>query len=82
MSKKEKDPEGKDDALTDEELEKVSGGETVDGWMTVSVKSSGGITAAFPDVCDTPTSPNPVPIPYPNVSSTEDESSATKKTKI
>ena len=32
-------------------------------------KSSGGISAVFPDVCLTPTWPAPVPIPYPNVSS-------------
>jgi hypothetical protein len=35
--------------------------------MTTQHKLSTGITAAFPDVCKTPTPAGPVPIPYPNI---------------
>jgi len=35
--------------------------------MTTQHKVSTGVTAAFPDVCKTPSPAGPVPIPYPNV---------------
>jgi bacteriocin-like protein len=93
MSRKKKEPEGKaeapakgepakDEALTEEELAEVSGGETALGWMSITAKTSGGISVAYPDVCQTPTSPGPVPIPYPNTTSIGDTDSATRKTKV
>lgn len=39
---------------------------------TVVHRSSGGIAAAFPDVCKTPTPAGPIPLPYPNVAKSAD----------
>ena len=37
---------------------------------TVVHEDSGGVSAAFPDVCKTP--PNSIPIPYPNIAKSKD----------
>jgi uncharacterized protein DUF4150 len=41
-------------------------------FMTVVHQSSGGVTSAFPDVCNTPSPGGPVPIPYPNIAQSTD----------
>jgi hypothetical protein len=50
----------------------------------IEPKQSGGSTAAFPDVCETPSSsePGPIPIPYPNIAKSSETSSGTKTVKI
>lgn len=52
--------------------------------IDIEHKQSGGSTAAFPDVCKTPSSPepSPVPIPYPNITKSSKTSSGAKKVKI
>lgn len=35
-------------------------------------RDSGGVSTAFPDVCNTPGPAGPVPIPYPNVAKSSD----------
>lgn len=47
--------------------------------MSVVHKKSSGITAAFPDVCKTPTPAGPVPIPYPNIAQSSDTDKGSKK---
>jgi hypothetical protein len=39
---------------------------------TVVHATSGGVSSAFPDVCQTPTPGGPVPIPYPNIAMSAD----------
>lgn len=46
---------------------------------TVVHQGSGGLTAAFPDVCKTPTPGGPVPLPYPNISRSSDTTKASRK---
>jgi hypothetical protein len=50
------------DELSSDELEHVSGG-ALDA--TLLVRTTSGVTIAFPDVCKTPAPGGPVPIPYP-----------------
>ncbi|RKH11643.1 DUF4150 domain-containing protein [Corallococcus sp. CA053C] len=50
--------------------------------LSVVTKDSGGVTAAFPDVCKTPTPAGPVPIPYPNVAQSSDTAKGTKKVSV
>ena len=51
--------------------------------LSVVHKSSGGISAAFPDVCKTPMPPaGPVPIPYPNIAQSSDTDKGSKNVKI
>jgi len=38
-------------------------------------------SAAFPDVCETPSLGGPIPIPYPNIAKSSDTSSGSKKVK-
>ena len=44
------------------------------------------VSAAFPDICETPppggAGPIPIPIPYPNTASTKDTSTGSKKVKV
>lgn len=49
---------------------------------TVVHKDSGGIAAAFPDVCKTPSPGGPVPIPYPNVAMSKDTASGSTTVKM
>lgn len=49
-------------------------------FLSVVHKGSGGVTVAFPDVCNTPAPPAPpVPMPYPNVARSADAADTTKK---
>ena len=49
----------------------------------ITHKSSQEATsAAFPDVCETPSPGGPVPIPYPNIAKSSDTSSGSKKVKV
>ena len=49
----------------------------------ITHKSSQEATsAAFPDVCETPSPGGPIPIPYPNIAKSSDTSSGSKKVKI
>ena len=51
--------------------------------LSVVHKSSGGVSAAFPDVCKTPMPPaGPVPIPYPNIAQSSDTDKGSKNVKI
>ena len=50
--------------------------------MSVVTKDSGGVTAAFPDVCKTPSPAGPIPIPYPNVAKASDTDKGTKKVSV
>ncbi|MDY7230921.1 DUF4150 domain-containing protein [Hyalangium rubrum] len=50
--------------------------------MSVITKDSNGITAAFPDVCKTPSPGGPIPIPYPNVAKSSDTAKGTKKVSV
>ena len=50
--------------------------------LTVVHAGSGGVAAAFPDVCKTPTPGGPVPIPYPNVAQSSDTDKGTKKVSV
>jgi hypothetical protein len=50
--------------------------------MSVVTKDSGGVTAAFPDVCKTPSPAGPIPIPYPNVARSSDTAKGTKKVSV
>lgn len=70
--------------LDDAELDGVAGGAVSVGanMRSVVLRTSGGVTVAFPDVCKTPSPGGPVPIPYPNIGSSSDTSRGTKKTKI
>ncbi len=47
----------------------------------VVAKSSHTFSAAFPDVCKTPSPAGPIPIPYPNVAKASDTSKSSKKVK-
>jgi len=48
----------------------------------ITQKSSQEATsAAFPDVCETPSPGGPIPIPYPNIAKSSDTSSGSKKVK-
>lgn len=49
---------------------------------TVVHKKSSGVSAAFPDVCKTPTPAGPVPIPYPNIAMSSDTAKGSKKVKV
>jgi hypothetical protein len=40
----------------------------------IAHKGSGGMSAVFPDVCNTPSPGGPVPIPYPNIGQSLDTS--------
>ena len=49
----------------------------------ITHKSSQEATsAAFPDVCETPSPGGPIPIPYPNIAKSSDTSSGSKKVKV
>lgn len=50
-------------------------------FLSVVHKTSGGVTIAFPDVCNTPTPAGPVPIPYPNIAQSSDTMKGTTKVK-
>jgi hypothetical protein len=50
--------------------------------MSVVTKESDGTTAAFPDVCKTPSPAGPVPIPYPNIAKSSDTDKGTKKVSV
>jgi Domain of unknown function (DUF4150) len=50
--------------------------------MSVVTKDSNGVTAAFPDVCKTPSPAGPVPIPYPNIAKSADTAKGTKKVSV
>jgi len=45
-------------------------------------KSSGGMSAVFPDVCKTPTPGGPVPVPYPNIGKASDTSGGPPTVKV
>ncbi|OUS25280.1 hypothetical protein A9Q99_22065 [Gammaproteobacteria bacterium 45_16_T64] len=47
--------------------------------MSVIHKDSGGVTIAFPDVCNTPSPAGPVPIPYPNIAMSSDTADGAQK---
>ncbi|MCI0400221.1 MAG: DUF4150 domain-containing protein [Gammaproteobacteria bacterium] len=47
--------------------------------LTVVHAGSGGTTAAFPDICKTPSPAGPVPIPYPNIAKSSDTAKGAKK---
>src|SRR3954471_3182753 len=49
--------------------------------LSVVHADSGGITAAFPDVCKTPSPAGPVPIPYPNVAKSSDTDKGSESVK-
>ena len=49
--------------------------------MSVVHKKSNGTTAAFPDVCKTPSPAGPIPIPYPNVAKSSDTAKGSKTVK-
>ena len=49
--------------------------------LSVVHKGSNGVTAAFPDVCKTPSPAGPIPIPYPNVAKSSDTASGTSTVK-
>lgn len=49
--------------------------------QSVVHQGGGEATAAFPDVCKTPSPPSPIPIPYPNISKSSDTAKGTKKVK-
>ncbi len=49
---------------------------------TVIHKDSGGITAAFPDVCKTPSPAGPIPIPYPNLAKSSDTTKGAKTVSV
>jgi hypothetical protein len=40
----------------------------------IAHQGSGGMSTAFPDVCNTPTPGGPIPIPYPNIGQASDTS--------
>jgi hypothetical protein len=44
-------------------------------------KGSGGMSIAFPDVCNTPSPAGPVPIPYPNIGMASQTSQGPTKVK-
>ena len=48
----------------------------------IAHKGSGGMSAAFPDVCKTPSPAGPVPIPYPNIGKASDTSGGPTKVKV
>ncbi|WNG34738.1 DUF4150 domain-containing protein [Archangium violaceum] len=50
--------------------------------MSVVTKDSNGITAAFPDVCKTPSPGGPIPIPYPNIAKSSDTAKGSKKVTV
>ena len=50
--------------------------------MSVVTKDSKGVTAAFPDVCKTPSPAGPVPIPYPNIAKSSDTAKGTRKVSV
>ncbi|QRK04191.1 DUF4150 domain-containing protein [Archangium violaceum] len=50
--------------------------------MSVVTKDSNGVSAAFPDVCKTPSPGGPIPIPYPNVAKSSDTAQGTKKVSV
>jgi len=47
--------------------------------LSVVHQASGGVSTAFPDVCNTPTPAGPVPIPYPNVALSTDTAQGSKQ---
>ncbi len=49
--------------------------------LSVVHQASGGVTLAFPDVCNTPTPAGPVPVPYPNVALSADAAQPSKQVK-
>ncbi len=49
--------------------------------QSVVHQGGGEATAAFPDVCKTPSPAGPIPIPYPNISKSSDTAKGTKKVK-
>ncbi|MFY2558739.1 DUF4150 domain-containing protein [Corallococcus terminator] len=50
--------------------------------MSVVTKDSQGTTAAFPDVCKTPSPAGPIPIPYPNIARSSDTAKGSKKVTV
>ncbi|WNG33933.1 DUF4150 domain-containing protein [Archangium minus] len=50
--------------------------------MSVVTKDSNGTTAAFPDVCKTPSPGGPIPIPYPNIARSADTDKGSKKVTV
>ena len=50
--------------------------------LSVVTKDSNGTTAAFPDVCKTPSPGGPIPIPYPNIARSADTAKATKSIQV
>jgi hypothetical protein len=51
-------------------------------FLSVVHKGSGGVSVAFPDVCNTPAPPSPpVPVPYPNIARSADAADTAKKVK-
>jgi hypothetical protein len=50
--------------------------------LSVVHKDSGGVSPAFPDVCQTPTPAGPVPIPYPNIAQSSDTADGSKTVKM
>jgi len=47
--------------------------------LSVVHAQSGGVSLAFPDVCNTPSPVGPVPIPYPNVALSSDTAQGSKQ---
>lgn len=73
----------KDMKVTRQDLRQVIGGSVTLGANSLSVvNSSGGIIAAFPDVCTTPSPGGPIPIPYPNIGMASDTSGGSKSVKV
>ncbi|WP_434385330.1 DUF4150 domain-containing protein [Melittangium boletus] len=50
--------------------------------MSVVTKDSKGVTATFPDACNTPTPAGPAPIPYPNIAKSADTAKGTKQVSV
>jgi len=51
--------------------------------LSIVNEDTGGVTIAFPDVCQTPAPPGPpIPIPYPNIAKSGDTAAGTKNVKV
>lgn len=71
-----------DMTFTRAEMRSISGGAVFTASsLSISALSSGGMTAAFPDVCKTPSPAGPIPIPYPNIASSADTPAGSKTVK-
>lgn len=60
----------------------LAGDQTMVNNKGVAHKGSNGVSATFPDVCETPTPGGPIPIPYPNISQSSDTAKGSKRVKM